>query len=132
MEKMYEDYRDIAAFLIIYIREAHAADGNRPVDYAKELVINEHKTFDERRDVARRFVGDKEVRIPTIIDNMDGEVDAAYGAAPTRAYIIRKDGRLGVTCGRGPRGLEPALKEINVWLEQYRETGEEPGFPQKE
>ena len=122
MERLYEEYKDIAAFLIVYIREAHAADGNSPVDYAKEKGINQPRTYDERRDVAGRFVDDKEIKIPTIIDNMDGKVDKAYRATPTRAYLVREDGRLGVTCGRGPRGLEPALKEIDVWLRQYRET----------
>ncbi len=120
---MYETYKDMVVFRIVYIKEAHAADSDRPVGYAKELGIKEHKTYDDRCDLAKRLIDDKEIKIPTIIDNMDGKVDEAYSAAPTRAYLIRKDGRLGVTCGRGPRGLEPALKEIDVWLEEYRETG---------
>ena len=123
MERLYEEYKDIAAFLIVYIREAHAADGNSPVDYAREKGINKHKTYGERCDVAKRFVDDEEIAIPIVIDNIDGKVDKAYRSTPTRTYLIRKDGRVGITCERGPRGLEPALEEIDVWLKQYRETG---------
>ena len=132
MKKMYEDYKDIAVFRIVYIREAHAADSNRPVAYAKEKDITEHKSYGERCAVAERLMEDEEVKIPAIIDNMDNKVGAAYRGHPTRAFLVRKDGQLGVAGKRGPWGLEPALGEIKEWLEKYKQTGEEPELPMRQ
>ena len=132
MKKLYEDYKDIAVFRIVYVREAHAADGKRPVGYAKEKGITQHKDYGERCAVAERLLKDENLKIPAIIENMDNKVDQAYGAAPTRAYLVRKDGRLGVAGKRGPWGLKPALKELREWLEEYKKTGKEPELPTKQ
>lgn len=129
---MYKEYKDVAAFRIVYIKEAHAADGERPVGYAKEMGINQHKTYGERCAIAEKLINDKELKIPAIIETMENKVDKAYGGAPTRAYLVRKDGKLGVAGRKGPMGLKPALKEINEWLKQYKETGEEPELSPKE
>ena len=121
--------RDIAAFRIVYIREAHAADSDWPMAYAKEKGINEHKNYGERCAIAERLLEDENVKMPTIIDKMDNRVDEAYNGHPTRAFAVRKDGRLGVAGKQGPWGLTPALKEAKEWLEQYRKTGKEPELP---
>ena len=39
MEEMYQEFKDIAEFRLVYIREAHAADSNWSVPYAKEKGI---------------------------------------------------------------------------------------------
>lgn len=132
MEQMYQDYKDIAAFRIVYIREAHAADSDRPVNYAKEKDITQHRNYGERCTVAQLLVEEKKLNIPAIIENMGNEVDKAYHAAPTRAFLVRKDGKLGVAGGRGPRGFKPAFDEIGEWLKKYKETGREPGLPGQE
>ena len=36
MNEMYETYKEVAEFRIVYIREAHAADSDRPNKLAKE------------------------------------------------------------------------------------------------
>ena len=104
MKKMYKAYRQIAEFRIVYINEAHAADSRRPVGYAKEKGITEHKNYGERCRVAARMADEESVTIPCIIDNMDNEVNKAYKGWPTRAFLVRKDGKLGVAGERGPRG----------------------------
>lgn len=126
MEKLYQDYKDIAEFRIVYINEAHASDGRRPVQYAVDLGINQHKNYGERCDVAERLVKEKKLTIPCIIDKMDNKVNEAYKGWPDRAFLVRKDGRLAVAGSRGPWGFAPALKEIEEWLSQYKKTGEEP------
>jgi len=57
---------------------------------------------------------------------MDSKVNLAYNADPDRLFLVRKDGRLAVAAGRGPKGLKPALEKANEWLEQYKNTGEKP------
>jgi hypothetical protein len=125
-KEIYNNYRDMVQIFIIYIREAHAIDSRRPVKYAKEMGIKNHTNYKERCSVANRFVKDKEMAVPILVDNMDNEVDKAYNGKPTRVFLIRKDGKLGVAGSRGPRGLKPALKEAKDWLKKYKETGKEP------
>lgn len=130
MEKMYQDYKDIADFRLVYINEAHAADGRSPVGYAKELGITEHTSFGERCEVASKLLDDKSLTIPTIVDGMDNRVNKAYSAWPDRVFLVRKDGRLAVAAGRGPFGFKPALDETLAWLKEYREKGTEPALPE--
>ena len=78
MEKMYQDYKDVADIYIVYIREAHAADSSWPVAYAKEKGITDHTNFGERCVVAERLVKDKKLTIPCLVDAMDNSVNEAY------------------------------------------------------
>jgi hypothetical protein len=128
MEKLYQDYQDIAAFYLVYISEAHALDDRHPVGYAKELGIKEHTSYGERCTVAGRLMKDKKLTIPCLVDNMDGAVEKAYKAWPDRIYLVRTDGKFGVAGKRGPWGFRPALKEAQAWLAEYREKGQEPAL----
>jgi hypothetical protein len=131
MEKIYRDYKDIAEFRIVYIREAHAADSTWPVDYAKEKGITEHKNYGERCMVAERMMEEENVTIPCIIDEFDNKVNAAYKAWPTRLFVVRGDGRLAVAAERGPWGFKPAIKKAKAWLAEYGKGGKEPELPEK-
>lgn len=126
MERMYNEYKDIVDFYIVYIREAHASDSNWPVAYAKEKGIRQHKDFGERCSVAESLVKDKKLTIPFLIDDMDNTVGDAYQAWPDRAYLVRSDGKLAVAGERGPWGFAPALTQIRDWLAEFRERGREP------
>lgn len=126
MEKMYQDYRDIAEFRLIYIREAHAADSSWPMPIAKEKGINEHTSYEDRCKTAEMLINDNSLTIPTLIDEMDNVANDAYRAWPDRVFLIRSDGRLAVAAKRGPFGFEPGLKESMEWLKTFRESGTEP------
>ena len=129
LESIYQEYKDIAVFRLVYIGEAHAADSDWPVPYAKEKEINIHKNYGDRSEVARRLVKDKNLTIPTIIENMDDKSEKAYNAMPNRVFLVRKDGRLGVAAKQGPRGWRPGLREVKKWLSEYKESGKEPELP---
>ncbi|MBI5863092.1 MAG: hypothetical protein HZB38_00995 [Planctomycetes bacterium] len=126
MERMYQDYKDIADFYIVYIREAHASDSSWPVPYAKEKGITEHKDFGERCAVAESLVKDKKLTIPFLIDDMENTAGSAYQAWPDRVYLVRTDGTLAVAGKRGPWGFEPALNEAEKWLAGLKKLGREP------
>ncbi len=126
IETLYRDFRDSADFFIVYTREAHAADSDWPVQYAKEKGINKHKTYKDRCVVAERLIKEKKLTIPCLIDDIDNKVNKLYSSSPTRVFLVRKDGRLGVAGKRGPRGLRPALKETREWLTSFKKTGREP------
>jgi len=101
------------------------------VPYAVEKGITQHKNYGERCSVAQMLVKDKNLSIPAIIEKMDNRVAEAYDAFPNRAFLVRKDGRLGVAAKPGPRGYAPALREVKEWLAQYKTTGKEPQLPGK-
>lgn len=128
MQKTYEDYNDIADFYLVYIKEAHAEDSNRPVGYAKELGIKKHTNFGERCQVAERLFADKELTMPCLVDGMNDEANKAYHAYPDRIFVIRKDGKLAVAAKRGPFGFKPALNATGEWLAQFRRIGTEPSL----
>ena len=114
MEEMFNQYKDVAEFRLIYIREAHAADGDRPNRISRDLEINEHTNFEERCETAEKFINDKSLTMPMLIDNMDNSTDAAYMAKPDRVFLVRTDGRLAIAGDRGPRGFEPALEDLSL------------------
>lgn len=132
MEKMYNDYNDIAEFRIVYISEAHAIDDARPVEYAKLRGIFEAKNFGERCSTAELMMKEENITIPCIIDNMANAVGATYKALPDRLYVVRKDGRLAIAADRGPRGFKPAIDRTWEWLAEYRQTGVEPSLMKTE
>lgn len=129
MEQMYQDYKDIVDFQLVYIKEAHAADSNWAVDYARDLGITEHDDHAERCEVADKLIKDKALTMPFLIDDMEDTVNKAYSAHPDRVFLVRADGRLAVAAQRGPKGFAPALAEVAAWLKQYREQGAEPELP---
>ena len=122
MEKMYQEYKDIAEFRLIYIREAHAADGDRPVEYAKQKEINQQETYTERCTTAKMLFEEKKLTIPCLIDSMDNKTNLAYSAQPDRVFLVETNGKLGVAGDRGPRGFAPGLKEVEKWLIEFRKS----------
>lgn len=126
---MYQSYKEIAVFRIVYIKEAHPAGSRRPAPHATEKGIAQPGTYGERCAVAQMLYDDKKLTIPCVIDGIDNDVNKAYRAWPTRAFIVRTDGRLAVAGGRGPRGLRPALDDAEAWLSDYKKTGKEPDLP---
>lgn len=126
MEAMYQEYRDIAEFRMIYIKEAHAADSNRAVPYAKEKGITEHDNYQERCTSAQMLLDDQSLTIPCLIDSVDDVVNRDYRAWPDRVFVVRSDGRLAVAADQGPVGFEPALDATARWLAEFRASGAEP------
>jgi Iodothyronine deiodinase len=126
MEKMYQDYKDIAEFRLVYIKEAHALDSTWPVGYAKEMGIKQHTTYSERCSVATKLLSDKNLNIPTLADDMNDTANNAYKGWPDRIFLVRKDGKLAVAGKRGPWGFKPSLDAANTWLASYKDTGREP------
>jgi hypothetical protein len=121
MEKMYQDYKDVVEFRMIYIREAHSADGDRPTSYAKAKNINQQTTFEQRCTTAQLLMDEKKLTIPCLVDSMDNKTNLAYQAQPDRVFLVKTDGTLAVAADRGPRGFKPGVDKVQDWLKGYRE-----------
>lgn len=122
MEAMYQEFRDIAEFRMVYIREAHAADSQRPVPYAKEKGIVQQTDYGDRCVTAQMLMDEKQLTIPCLIDGMDNATNQAYQAQPDRVFLVQVDGKLAVAAERGPFGFKPGLEQTRAWLEDYRRS----------
>jgi len=96
-------YRDRVQFFVVYVREAHAADGRSP---DRATSINEPRTADERADVARTCSTRLALHLPMLIDGMDNAVERAYDAWPDRIYVVGRDGKVHHRGGHGPFGFD--------------------------
>jgi len=131
LRDIYEQYHDRVQFLSIYIREAHPKDGwwlggglmgammkigvpNVATD------IDDPKTFEERRGVAKQCSETLQYGIRTYVDEMDDAVSKAYAAKPTRLYLVGLGGRVVYAGGPGPYGFSPAA--LKNAIEEYLKT----------
>lgn len=103
---------------MVYIREAHAADGKRPIK--NDPVSNdtkEPKDYDDRLENASTCVEDLGIELPCLIDDMKNGTDGAYSGWPDRLFVVDVEGKIAFRGEPGPRGFDPkamekALKEL--------------------
>ena len=114
---MYQTYRDRAAFLFVYVREAHPSDEWQMGSNVKEgVVFTQPKTAEARHDVARQCCTKLALTMPSVVDGIDNHVDELYAAWPERIFIVGKDGRIAYAGEQGPFGFDP--KEAAAWLKK--------------
>ncbi len=107
LNEIYQQYKDDIQLYLIYIREAHAADGwQTPQNLYEDIIYNEPTTDDERAEVGQACQIDLDLKYPMLIDSIDNDVDNKYIGAPIRLYVIDPDGRLTYVGDRGPRGFD--------------------------
>ena len=120
-------YGDVAEFYVVYIREAHAADGVRPVPIHGEEAIYEPKSLAERNTLAEKCVTKLNLNVPCLVDAMDNAVGAAYHAWPDRIYVVDTEGKIAVRAERGPWGFKPGVDETREWLaKRFPDRGNSP------
>jgi len=88
---------------MVYTREAHAADSDRPSGFDVEQPVS----TSERREVAAKFLDDMELKIPALLDNIDDKTSKDYASLPDRMYLVGKDGKIAYGGEKGPRGFSP-------------------------
>ena len=112
LNKLYKEYRDRAAFYVVYIAEAHPVDAwQLPVNVTDDVLVTTTRTADERYSAAGLCVKNLGIEFPAIVDAPDNAVEEAYTAWPDRLYVIDRDGRIAHKSGPGPWGFKPAEVE---------------------
>jgi hypothetical protein len=119
MKSLYEAYKDKAAILVVYIREAHPAHAEQTADDAgwKAIdgkVFHQPKTFEERRQLAETACTFWELPIPALVDEMEPSIDALYRAWPNRVYLLDTDGKIVYHGVKGPRGVDVHETELEL------------------
>jgi type I thyroxine 5'-deiodinase len=117
LNKLYRDFRDRAAFYIVYIQEAHPIDAWQLDDNLEDdVLVASTRTLDERVSVAGMCVRNLGIELPALVDEADNRVERAYTGWPDRLYVIDRDGRVAYKSGAGPFGFKPA--QVQQALEQ--------------
>jgi type I thyroxine 5'-deiodinase len=112
LNSLYRQYRDRAAFYVVYIQEAHPIDRWQVKDNLKDdVLVASTKSSDERYDAAGMCVTRLGIELPAIIDEPDNRVEHAYTGWPDRLYVIDRNGRVAYKSAAGPFGVKPAALE---------------------
>jgi len=130
--QIYEDYKEHADFLTVYVREAHPTDEWQMKSNLKEkddVCYAQPKTLEQRLIIANDFTKRFKFPLPFGIDDMRNAANDAYAAWPERLYIIDESGHIAYRGGMGPFNYHPA--EVREWLAARYGTvkHEEPKTP---
>jgi len=101
-------------FRIIYISEAHPADG-WAIQSSSQPVVNQQKTFEERFDTAAEFrnnIADI-VQARFLVDGMENQANVTFGAIPERLAVLF-DGKVQWLGGPGP--FKYSIEELEKYL----------------
>jgi len=113
--QIYNDYKDHADFLTVYVREAHPTDEWQMKSNVKDDVCYaQPKTLEQRVAIAKDFTARYKFPLPFGIDEMGNAADAAYSAWPERLYVIDETGHVAYRGGMGPFNYKPA--DVRDWL----------------
>jgi hypothetical protein len=113
--QIYNEYKDRADFLTVYVREAHPTDEWQMKSNVKDDVCYaQPKTLEQRVAIAQDFTKRYKFPLPFGIDEMGNAADAAYAAWPERLYVIDETGHVAYRGGMGPFNYKPA--EVRGWL----------------
>lgn len=108
MNQLHEDYGDLAAFFVIYIREAHPSDSwQMPSNLKEEVVFASPNDIEGRSHIAQTCVRKLGLKIPALLDDFDDSTDKVYTGWPDRMYVIDRDGRIAYKGNPGPFGFKP-------------------------
>jgi Iodothyronine deiodinase len=113
--QIYNDYKDHADFLTVYVREAHPTDEWQMKSNLKDDVCYaQPKTLEQRVAIANDFVKRFQYPLPFGIDTMNNAANDAYAAWPERLYIVDESGHIAYRGGMGPFHYHPG--EVRDWL----------------
>ena len=108
LNKLYEQYRDRAAFYAVYILEAHPSDVWQMESNIKENVVFASPRSEEERDVvAGACVRKLGIQFPALVDGFGNSTERDYTAWPDRIYLIDSHQRVVYKSLPGPFGFKP-------------------------
>jgi hypothetical protein len=126
LNSLFREYRDRAAFYIVYIQEAHPVDAWQLDDNVEDdVLVASTRSLDERVNVAGMCVRNLGIELPALVDDPDNHVERTYTGWPDRLYVIDRDGKVAYKSGAGPFGFKPA--EVERTLERLLPEGRGEG-----
>ncbi|WP_439182275.1 deiodinase-like protein [Carboxylicivirga taeanensis] len=100
---IYENYKDKAAFLHIYVYEMHPVNSwFIPVNLKDNVVYDQPATLADRAAIARDWIKAQKIKMPVALDDMHNSVDKLYAGSPERLYVIDGEGSIRFRSSQGP------------------------------
>ncbi|RLA09277.1 MAG: hypothetical protein DRQ54_03190 [Gammaproteobacteria bacterium] len=78
---LYAEYGDKVDFVMVYTREAHPGSGTPP-----------HTSIEDKRGRAQQMVDQENVKMPVLVDALDGPIHQRYTMMPNSVYVINRGG----------------------------------------
>ena len=119
LNKLYREYRDRAAFYVVYIQEAHPIDAWQvDANLKDDVLVASTMTKDERMNVAGVCIRNLGIELPALVDEPDNGVERAYTGWPDRLYVVDRDGQIAYKSAAGPFGfkVEPVASALRSLL----------------
>jgi type I thyroxine 5'-deiodinase len=80
---------------LVYIREAHGNTGWQSTRNERDRVdMADAANMDDKQQHAAFCTRKLNMKFPAVVDGMDGKVERAYSAWPSRAFVLDKNGRI--------------------------------------
>ncbi len=115
MVNIYNDYKERADFLTVYVREAHPTDEWQMKSNVKEDVCYaQPRNLEQRVAIATDFIKRFHYPLPLGVDDVNNGANDVYAAWPERIYIIDETGHIAYRGGIGPFHYHP--EEARAWL----------------
>ena len=106
LNKLYEQYKDRVAFLVVYITEAHPSDVWQSESNLKDkIVFASPKDEQERAQIAGTCIRRLAIKLPAALDEFGNSTELAYTGWPDRMYLINRGGRIAFKSRPGPFGF---------------------------
>lgn len=100
LNEMSKTYGQKAAFLLVYIREAHATDQWQTARNERDQVqLAPASSEKQKGEYAAMCERKLHLRFPSVVDGLDNAAERAYSAWPSKVYVISADGRVRYSSG---------------------------------
>ncbi len=117
VDDVYEQFKDQARFLFVYVREAHpdsilsvvGEDGQQTLQKIPQPTDQQTRTA-----TAATCQRTARLKIPVAVDTIDNSVGKAYAAKPNRMVVVGTDGTILFATPPSPRGTDAQL--LREWL----------------
>jgi tetratricopeptide (TPR) repeat protein len=115
LNKLYAAYKGRLGFYLVYIREAHSTgDWQSTRNERAGISMRPARTMDDQKQHATTCVRKLHIDFPALLDGMDGAAEKAYGAWPSKAYLIDRDGNIAFATGLSELDFKPAELEAAI------------------
>ena len=95
LNALYAKYLKSTAFLLVYIREAHATEDWKSTANEREGIAQPAATtFQQKREYASACVRRLKIPYRAVVDGMDTQVEKQYQGWPSRVYVVDARGRI--------------------------------------
>lgn len=95
LKKLHAKYGSQAPFLLVYIREAHAAgDWQSTRNQRDGVALPQASLLSEKQDHATMCSRALHLPFQALLDGLDNKVETTYDAWPSRAFVIGSNGRV--------------------------------------